>query len=490
MFYYEVQQPSYDYVYVCRQVDLVKFTYTYTQPYRDAGIDTSKLLVIGLPELQNKMTIAGVRELLEKHIALFKQINPKYIISDNAWLLKGATKRQFKIENISGLLTDCMQTYLDAPKELLFEGVQALYLPLPGALASDPLTAKTAIDLGAQALKTGCSVDRSASVTVRLLEATELDEYLESIQYSPYLAVDVETFSLQVQHRGLASIGFATSMTEGAAILVDLDEPNAAAIRAKLKNFFINYRHAGACIFHRAVFDVVTLVTQLYMEHPLDIRGLKDGVSYFENCHDTQIIANHCVNNVNRPSLKLKHLAQPYLGNWAVDVNDVRSLPTDKLLDYNAKDCIATYWLFETMMPRLIEDNQEYVYNTVTRPSIAVLSEAMCMGMPTDPAKVAEAREGISAIAKDMQDSIAASPMVRNLEMERTAAKMQARTAELKTKIPTLAECYEPFNPGSGQQLAQLLYDKLGFPIIERTKSGAPATDKDTLKALKGHTDD
>jgi DNA polymerase I len=43
----------------------------------------------------------------------------------------------------------------------------------------------------------------------------------------------------------------------------------------------------------------------------------------------------------------------------------------------------------------------------------------------------------------------------------------------------------ETFNPDSPPQLAELLYEKLGLPIIKITDKGAPSTDKDTLKLLQ-----
>ncbi len=49
-----------------------------------------------------------------------------------------------------------------------------------------------------------------------------------------------------------------------------------------------------------------------------------------------------------------------------------------------------------------------------------------------------------------------------------------------------LAAVHDLENPGSGPQVAQLLYDRLGLPVLGRTPSGEPSTDKNTLEQLAG----
>lgn len=43
------------------------------------------------------------------------------------------------------------------------------------------------------------------------------------------------------------------------------------------------------------------------------------------------------------------------------------------------------------------------------------------------------------------------------------------------------------FNPGSSNQVADLLYGKLGLPVLVRTDMGAPSTNKSALSMLAGH---
>ena len=63
--------------------------------------------------------------------------------------------------------------------------------------------------------------------------------------------------------------------------------------------------------------------------------------------------------------------------------------------------------------------------------------------------------------------------------------------SKLKKLVKTIKEFYDvQFNPSSHQQLSLLLFGYLKLPVIDKTKSGAPATGGSTLKDLANHTTD
>jgi DNA polymerase-1 len=73
------------------------------------------------------------------------------------------------------------------------------------------------------------------------------------------------------------------------------------------------------------------------------------------------------------------------------------------------------------------------------------------------------------------------------LHRERWAEK---RNLKLKKKRVTPNECQETFNPNSSLQLQALLYEVLGLPVLNYTKTQQPSTDGDTLKALRHHSEE
>ncbi|HEX2031659.1 MAG TPA: DNA polymerase I [Actinomycetota bacterium] len=103
-------------------------------------------------------------------------------------------------------------------------------------------------------------------------------------------------------------------------------------------------------------------------------------------------------------------------------------------------------------------------------------------------------REGIRALLEEVE-----------LPLARVLARMQAagvaldvgylremsesvgdRMRALEAEIYTAAG--EEFNIGSPQQLAVILYERLGLPILKRTMKGrAPSTEADVLEKLRGH---
>ena len=42
----------------------------------------------------------------------------------------------------------------------------------------------------------------------------------------------------------------------------------------------------------------------------------------------------------------------------------------------------------------------------------------------------------------------------------------------------------QPFNLGSPKQIGEILFGKLGLPVVKKTASGAPSTDEDVLEEL------
>ena len=86
-------------------------------------------------------------------------------------------------------------------------------------------------------------------------------------------------------------------------------------------------------------------------------------------------------------------------------------------------------------------------------------------------------------------------PLVAVLSrMERTgvrvdAAMLHKQSRELGERMhgtrksaPTVAG--EPFNLGSPKQIQEILYDKQGLPVLEKTPTGQPSTGEDVLQEL------
>ncbi len=129
------------------------------------------------------------------------------------------------------------------------------------------------------------------------------------------------------------------------------------------------------------------------------------------------------------------------------------AIPRDILLQYNALDTVTTGMLAEEF-ERRFEPEQQFVWDNLVGPASVALAQVEHWGMPISEKKV--------------------HAFIEHLENGIKKAKDDMR----RMGVP------EDFKPGSPKQVAELLFGKLKLPVIKKTKTGAPSTDSETLKAL------
>ncbi len=67
-------------------------------------------------------------------------------------------------------------------------------------------------------------------------------------------------------------------------------------------------------------------------------------------------------------------------------------------------------------------------------------------------------------------------------ELARQSTEMSKQILQLEKDAHSAAE--QPFNLGSPKQLQQILFEKLGLPVIRKTPKGQPSTAEDVLQEL------
>lgn len=71
---------------------------------------------------------------------------------------------------------------------------------------------------------------------------------------------------------------------------------------------------------------------------------------------------------------------------------------------------------------------------------------------------------------------------VDRVYLEEMGYELRSRLSELERRIHEAAG--EPFNVNSTNQLREILYDRLGLPVLKKTSTGAPSTDASVLEKL------
>jgi len=336
----------------------------------------------------------------------------------------------------------------------------------------------------------------------------EIEDTLKDLHSYNSLTCDFETFSLKHYKAGIGTVAFAWNKHEGIAFCVDykaLSEPDEgyygeesynASIRYLLKKFFTEYQ--GKLIWHNISFDVTIAIAQLWMTHITDLEGLYEGLDVMTKNFDcTQIITYLATNSCAGNKLSLKHNAHEFTGNYAQDdITDIRRIAKPDLLRYNLTDCLATWYVYEKNYPILVEDQQEEVYLGLMKDSLITLIQMQLTGMPMCMDGVKKAKAELQAISDDNYNKIMSSNLISKvvdilklkfLDKDFNDRKSKAKNPD-KIKPKLLENITLEFNPNSGTQVAVLLHEVMELPILETTKTGLPATDEDSLKALLNHT--
>jgi DNA polymerase-1 len=325
----------------------------------------------------------------------------------------------------------------------------------------------------------------------------EIEQVLKDLLKYPTLTCDIEGFDLKHTKTKVATIAFAWSKHEGTAFVVDLYN-NRTAKLLLLYNFFNEYlgRRNGKIIFHNMNFDAKVLIHELFQCGMSQAKGaMLNGIDLFtKNFEDTKIIAYLATNSCSGNELSLKMLALPFTGNYGLNdeaITNILSIPEKDLLEYNLKDALATFYVYEKYYPLMVKDNQEKIYKELFKPAIKNLLQMELHGMPICMERVLEVERILLGVQKQHLTKLKESQYYKIL----IDIKQYDLTISSNLKWKTKVQSYKDFrnaaeldvNLNSGSQLIDLLYGYCDLPIIDKTETGLPATGGKTLDKLKNH---
>lgn len=292
-------------------------------------------------------------------------------------------------------------------------------------------------------------------------------------------AIDIETTGLKFYKDKMISIAFGKDIHNGIATTISQkDYP-------LLKKYFLEYK--GKKIFHNASFDTMFIIHECFMSGLEDWDGMLTGLHcVFNNLEDTKVIAYLALNTTGKANLKLKYLAYQYTGDYAQDdIDSAEDIPLERLLPYNLTDVLATWYVYNTYYPKMVEDQQEELYKTLMLPSLKVLTQTQLVGMRMDEAEINTLDTFLNSKEYSFRSAVLSNPIVKEFEYklkERNAAEYNKTHKKKQKTIEDFKT--NQFNIASGSQLGEFLYDFLGLPVLSYTDKGNPAVDGDTLQEL------
>lgn len=482
---------------IIRKDDILK---AYVTPY---GLNQDDLLVLDLhyAEGKKKTPMAEMKAYInEELVPVWNDTGAQYIVVADAEYFKALTKAG-KVDPHLGYVMDCE-----------FGPWKVIYVPYYRQIFYDPERVKAKISQGIEALK----AHRAGTYTppgetiIKYAAYPKTDEEIEQwlirlLEEGRPLACDIEAFSLKHNTAGIGTITMCWSKEEGIAFPVDYEPIKGATSapygrqirheyrRKLLKRFFeLCYEKGITLIWHSIAYDVYVLIYQLFMEHILDQEGLLYGLkTMLGHWEDTKLITYLATNSCAGNKLSLKDQAQEFSGNWALltDDPDITRYTLDELLRYNVIDGLSTWYVYEKHWDQLVKDDQLDIYRNLFQPATVDIIQMQLTGMPVDMEEVKQAKVTLQADFDKAIGEINNSPIIQQFTYKLNEKWVNEKNAKLKKKRVTLADANETFNPNSGPQLQNLLYNHLHLPVIALTDSKMPAVDGDTLKALRNHTD-
>ena len=292
-------------------------------------------------------------------------------------------------------------------------------------------------------------IDRSRYENI--LTETDLARWVEKLSAEKLIAVDTETDGLDYMSANLVGVSFALENGEAAYLPLHLDYLGApktlekstalAALKPILEN--PNIGKVG----QNLKFDMT-----IFARNGIALQGIE---------FDTMLLS-YTLDSTGRHNMD--DLAKRYLGHQTIGFEDIagkgknqltfNQIPLEQAGEYAAEDADVTIKLQQVLWEKLkSQPSLVELYQSIELPLLGVLSRMERCGV--------------------LIDSDALFLQSNEITERLTALEMQAH--ELAG---------QPFNLASTKQLQEILFDKLGLPVLQKTPKGAPSTNEEVLEEL------
>jgi DNA polymerase-1 len=276
------------------------------------------------------------------------------------------------------------------------------------------------------------------------------DAWFERIKACELVAIDTETTSLNELDARIVGLAFCTEPGLACYIPLAHRHPEAAQqlpLVEVLERFKPWFEDASAAkVLQHAKYDAHVLAN-----HGITLRGI---------AHDTML--QSYVLESHKPS-KLQELAQRHLGLAGISYESIcgkgahqigfDEVALDVATRYSAEDTDFTLRVHQVLWPKIKGD--------------AGLARIYTLELQTSEVLTAMERHGV---------------LIDDELLVRQSHALGQQMLQLEQEAHALAG--QPFNLNSPKQLAEILFERQGLPVIKKTASGVPSTDEEVLAQL------
>ncbi|MDP0046892.1 DNA polymerase I [Glaesserella parasuis] len=314
-------------------------------------------------------------------------------------------------------------------------------------------------------------IDRTAYDCVNSPEL--FTKWLAKLQMAQLVAVDTETDNLDAMQANLVGISFG--LENGEACYIPLAHKGKIAQPTQVDLFgeseteldevealLPNQLNKADCLVQlkpilenpniRKIGQNIKYDLTIFARNGIELQGV---------AFDT-MLQSYTLDSTGRHNMD--NLAERYLGHQTIPFEELAGkgkhqltfdqIELDKATEYAGEDAEITMKLHQLLWSEL-QKTPELVklFEQIEMPLVSVLSRVERNGVLIDPAKL----------------------LAHSVEIEQ-------RLKELETLVHQ--EAGEVFNLASTKQLQEILFNKLGLPILKKTPKGAPSTNEEVLEEL------
>ncbi len=291
----------------------------------------------------------------------------------------------------------------------------------------------------------------TADYTV-ITEQKEFLQWLDQLNQSDLFAFDTETTSLDYMTAELVGVSFACEPGKAAYVPVAHDYIGAPQqldrqwVLEQLKPLLENPQR-------RKVGQNLKYDQSVLARHGIELRGMA-----FDTMLESYVL------NSTASRHDMDSLAKRYLGVSTVSFEDIagkgikqltfNQIDLDKAGPYAAEDADITLRLHQALWPQLEqEESLKKVFDDIEMPLVDVISRIERNGALVDGTLLGQ----------------------QSIEIGKRLSELEKQAHE---------DAGEVFNLSSPKQLQELLFNKLGLPVIKKTPKGQPSTAEEVLQEL------
>ncbi|MBL0608613.1 DNA polymerase I [Aeromonas caviae] len=285
-----------------------------------------------------------------------------------------------------------------------------------------------------------------------ILDEAEFDEWLAQLQAAPLFAFDTETTSLDYMEARVVGVSFAIEPGKAAYVPFGHDYLGApvqlteAVVLGKLKPLLEDPTRLK--VGQNLKYD-----RNVLLNHGIELQGIAYD-TMLESYVLNSTASRHDMDSLARRYLNAETISFEEIAGKGVKQLTFNQIELEQAAPYAAEDADITLRLHQTLWGKLsAEPGLAKVFSEIELPLLPVLARMERLGTTIEPKL-----------------------------LHQQSQEIEVRLAELEKQAHELAG--QEFNLSSPKQLGEILFTKLGLPIIKKTPKGAPSTAEEVLAEL------